>query len=146
MRKSLAATFGSTLLALALTAGMAGAQSGTSTEAPKDSSAPSTQTDQSAPSSSQAPQPAQPQSTQQQQSAPPQAAPQNQSNSTTDGRSESRTTERIVETERTKVLGMDPMVALIVGAVLFVVIVLAIVSMSRKTSTTSVETTTRRSV
>jgi len=57
MRTSLAATVGSTLLAVALTAGLAGAQSGTATDTTKDSSAPSTQTDQS---SQQPAQPSQP--------------------------------------------------------------------------------------
>jgi hypothetical protein len=69
-----------------------------------------------------------------------------QSDSRTDVRSESRTTEKVVETERARILGMDPMVALIVGAVLFVIVIMAIVAMSRKTSTTSVETTRRSSV
>ena len=52
-----------------------------------------------------------------------------------DGRSE-----RIVETDRSKFLGMDPTLAMIVGAVLFVVIVMAMVAMSRKSSDTRVET------
>jgi len=62
-----------------------------------------------------------------------------QSDTRSDFRSESRS-ERIVETERTKMLGMDPMVAMIVGAVLFIVVIMAIVAMSKRSSTTSVET------
>jgi len=124
--KSLTAVFGSFLLALTLTAGMAVAQSG-SADSPKDSSsqpAQQTQPDQSQPS------------------APGQAAPDmkqpQQSDTRSDFRSESRS-EKVVETERTKLLGMDPMVAMIVGAVLFIVVIMAIVAMSKK-STTSVET------
>jgi preprotein translocase subunit SecG len=126
--KSLTAVFGSFLLALTLTAGMAVAQSG-SADSPKDSSsqpAQQTQPDQS------------------QQSAPGQAVPdmkqpQSQSDTRSDFRSESRS-EKVVETERTKMLGMDPMVAMIVGAVLFIVVIMAIVAMSKRSSTTSVET------
>jgi preprotein translocase subunit SecG len=124
--KSLTAVFGSFLLALTLTAGMAVAQSG-SADSPKDSSsqpAQQTQPDQSQPS------------------APGQAAPdmkQPGSDTRSDFRSESRS-ERVVETERTKMLGMDPMVAMIVGAVLFIVVIMAIVAMSKRSSTTSVET------
>jgi len=66
-----------------------------------------------------------------------------QSDSRTDVRSDSRSEKVIVETERTKFLGLDPMVAMIVGAVLFVIVIMAIVSMSRKSSSTSVETTRR---
>ena len=62
-----------------------------------------------------------------------------QPDSRTDVRSESRS-ERIVETERTKMFGMDPMVAMIVGAVLFIVVILAIVAMAKQTSSTSGET------
>ena len=137
MRTSLAATVGSTLLAVALTAGLAGAQSGTATDTTKDSSAPSTQTDQS----SQPAQPVQPQPGQPSQSSPAQVAPgSNQSNSSTDVRSESRTTERVVET---RILGMDPTMALIVGAVLLVVVILAIVAMSRKQGPAPGESTRR---
>ena len=124
--KSLTAVFGSFLLALTLTAGMAVAQSG-SADSPKDSSsqpAQQSQPDQSQPS------------------APGQAAPDmkqpSQSDTRSDFRSESRS-ERVVETERTKMLGMDPMVAMIVGAVLFIVVIMAIVAMSKRSST-SVET------
>jgi preprotein translocase subunit SecG len=124
--KSLTAVFGSFLLALTLTAGMAVAQSG-SADSPKDSSsqpAQQSQPDQSQPS------------------APGQAAPDmkqpQQSDTRSDFRSESRS-ERVVETERTKMLGMDPMVAMIVGAVLFIVVIMAIVAMSKRSST-SVET------
>jgi preprotein translocase subunit SecG len=124
--KSLTAVFGSFLLALTLTAGMAVAQSG-SADSPKDSSsqpAQQTQPDQSQPS------------------APGQAAPDmkqpQQSDTRSDFRSESRS-EKVVETERTKMLGMDPMVAMIVGAVLFIVVIMAIVAMSKRSST-SVET------
>jgi len=124
--KSLTAVFGSFLLALTLTAGMAVAQSG-SADSPKDSSsqpAQQTQPDQSQPA------------------APGQAAPDmkqpQQSDTRSDFRSESRS-EKVVETDRTKLLGMDPMVAMIVGAVLFIVVIMAIVAMSKR-STTSVET------
>ncbi len=123
--KSLTAVFGSFLLALTLTAGMAVAQSG-SADSPKDSSS----------------QPAQQTQPDQSQSSAGQAAPdmkQPQSDTRSDFRSESRS-ERIVETERTKMLGMDPMVAMIVGAVLFIVVIMAIVAMSKRSSTTSVET------
>jgi hypothetical protein len=58
-------------------------------------------------------------------------------------RSESRTTERVVDTERTRILGVDSTVAVRVGAVLLVVVILAIVAMSRKQSTTDVEPTRR---
>ena len=125
--KSLTAVFGSFLLALTLTAGMAVAQSG-SADSPKDSSsqpAQQTQPDQSQPS------------------APGQAAPDmkqpSQSDTRSDFRSESRSSEKVVETERTKMLGMDPTVAMIVGAVLFIVVIMAIVAMSKRSST-SVET------
>jgi cobalamin biosynthesis Mg chelatase CobN len=126
------------LLAVALTAGLAGAQSGTATDTTKDSSAPSTQTDQSSS------QPAQPQPGQSSQSSPAQVAPgSNQSNSTTDVRSESRTTERVVETERTRILGMDPTMAVLVGAVLLIVVILAIVAMSRRQAPAAGEPTRR---
>jgi hypothetical protein len=122
--KSLTAVFGSFLLAITLTAGMAVAQSG-SADSPKDSSSQPAQQEQSS-----------------QPSAPGQAAPdmkQQQSDTRSDFRSESRS-EKVVETERTKMLGMDPMVAMIVGAVLFIVVIMAIVAMSKRSSTTSVET------
>jgi cobalamin biosynthesis Mg chelatase CobN len=126
------------LLAVALTAGLAGAQSGTATDTTKDSSAPSTQTDQSSS------QPAQPQPGQSSQSSPAQVAPgSNQSNSTTDVRNESRTTERVVETERTRILGMDPTMAVLVGAVLLIVVILAIVAMSRRQAPAPGEPTRR---
>jgi preprotein translocase subunit SecG len=126
--KSLTAVFGSFLLALTLTAGMAVAQSG-SADSPKDSSsqpAQQTQPDQSQPSAPG-------------QAAPDMKQPQSQSDTRSDFRSESRS-EKVVETERTKMLGMDPMVAMIVGAVLFIVVIMAIVAMSKRSSTTSVET------
>jgi preprotein translocase subunit SecG len=125
--KSLTAVFGSFLLALTLTAGMAVAQSG-SADSPKDSSsqpAQQTQPDQSQPSAPG-------------QAAPDMKQPQSQSDTRSDFRSESRS-EKVVETERTKMLGMDPMVAMIVGAVLFIVVIMAIVAMSKRSSTTSVE-------
>ncbi len=124
--KSLTAVFGSMLLAIMLTAGMAVAQSG-SADSPKDSASQPAQ--QSQPD--QSPQPP----------APGQAAPdmKQQPDSRTDVRSESRS-ERIVETERTKMFGMDPMVAMVVGAVLFIVVILAIVAMAKQTSSTSGET------
>ena len=119
--KSLTAVFGSLLLAMTLTAGMAVAQSG-SADSPKDS-----------PSQSQ---PAQPD--QSQPSAPSQAAPDMKQQSTdtrTDYRSDSRS-ERVVETEKAKFLGVDPMVAMIIGAVLFIVVIMAVVAMSKRSSTT----------
>jgi uncharacterized low-complexity protein len=123
--KSLTAVFGSMLLAITLTAGMAVAQSG-SADSPKDST-------------SQPAQPSQPDQSSQP-SAPGQAAPDmKQSDSRTDVRSETRS-ERIVDTERTKMLGMDPMFAMIVGAVLFIVVIMAIVAMAKQTSSTSTET------
>jgi hypothetical protein len=123
--KSLTAVFGSMLLAITLTAGMAIAQSGNA-DSPKDSTS----------------QPAHPSQPDQslQPAAPGQAAPDTkQSDSRTDVRSESRS-ERIVETERTKMLGMDPMVAMLVGAVLFIVVIMAIVAMAKQPSSTSGET------
>ena len=130
--KAVTALFGSMLLAITLTAGMAVAQSGTA-DSTKDSTS----------------QPAQPsQSSQPDQSSQP-AAPselkQSQTDSRTDVRTENRS-ERVVETERTKLLGMDPMVAMIVGAVLFIIVIMAIVSMSKRSSSTSVETTRRTSI
>jgi hypothetical protein len=127
--KSVAAVLGSMLLAITLTAGMAVAQSG-SADSPKDST-------------SQPAQPAQPSQPAQssQPSAPAQAAPDaKQSDTRTDVRSESRSEKVVVETERAKMFGMDPMVAMIVGAVLFIVVIMAIVAMAKKTESTSVET------
>jgi hypothetical protein len=114
------------LLVGALMAGAAGAQS-SSPDTTKDS------TSQQQGQSQQA-QPAQP-------NPPAQVAPgsESKSESRTDYRSDTRS-ERIVETERSKFLGMDPTLAMIVGAVLFVVIVMAMVAMSRKSSNTTVET------
>ena len=124
--RSLTAVLGSMLLAITLTAGMAVAQSG-SADSPKDST-------------SQPAQPSQPNQSSQP-SAPAQAAPDmKQSDSRTDVRSESRSEKVVVETERTKLLGMDPMVAMIVGAVLFIIVIMAIVAMAKKTESTSVET------
>jgi hypothetical protein len=127
--KRMTAIFGSMLLAGALMAGTAGAQS-SSTDTTKDSTS----------------QPGQSQQGQQAQPAPPtppaQVAPgseSKQSESRTDYRSDTRS-ERIVETERSKFLGMDPTLAMIIGAVLFIVIVMAMVAMSRKSSNTTVET------
>src|SRR5438876_6103878 len=99
--KAVTAVFGSMLLAITLTAGMAIAQSGSS-DSTKDST-------------SQPAQPAQPsQPAQSSQPAAPSEMKQSQTDSRTDVRTENRT-DRIVETERTKLLGMDPMVAMIVG-------------------------------
>ena len=89
--KAVTALFGSMLLAITLTAGMAVAQSG-SADSPKDST-------------SQPAQPAQPSQPAQssQPSAPAQAAPDvKQSDTRTDVRSESRSEKVIVETERAK--------------------------------------------
>ena len=130
--KAVTTLFGTMLLAITLTAGMAVAQSGTA-DSTKDSTS----------------QPAQPsQSSQPDQSSQP-AAPSEMKQSQTDSRTDVRTenrSERVVETERTKLLGMDPMVAMIVGAVLFIIVIMAIVSMSKRSSSTSVETTRRTSV
>ena len=127
--RAVTAVFGSMLLAITLTAGMAVAQSGAA-DSTKDST------------TSQPAQPSQPdQSSQSSQPAAP--SEMKQSDSRTDV---SRSEKVIVETERTKFLGLDPMVAMIVGAVLFVIVIMAIVSMSRKSSSTSVETTRRTSI
>ncbi len=130
--RAVTAVFGSMLLAITLTAGMAVAQSGAA-DSTKDST------------TSQPAQPSQPdQSSQSSQPAAP--SEMKQSDSRTDVRSDSRSEKVIVETERTKFLGLDPMVAMVVGAVLFVIVIMAIVSMSRKSSSTSVETTRRTSI
>ena len=127
--KAVTAVFGSMLLAITLTAGMAVAQSGAA-DSTKDST------------TSQPAQPSQPdQSSQSSQPAAP--SEMKQSDTRTDV---SRSEKVIVETERTKFLGVDPMVAMIVGAVLFIIVIMAIVSMSRKSSSTSVETTRRTSI
>jgi preprotein translocase subunit SecG len=127
--KAVTAVFGSMLLAITLTAGMAVAQSGAA-DSTKDST------------TSQPAQPSQPdQSSQSSQPAAP--SEMKQSDSRTDV---SRSEKVIVETERTKFLGLDPMVAMIVGAVLFIIVIMAIVSMSRKSSSSSVETTRRTSI
>ena len=130
--KAVTAVFGSMLLAITLTAGMAVAQSGAA-DSTKDST------------TSQPAQPSQPdQSSQSSQPAAP--SEMKQSDSRTDVRSDSRSEKVVVETERTRFLGVDPMVAMIVGAVLFIIVIMAIVSMSRKSSSTSVETTRRTSI
>ena len=124
--KRMTAVFGSMLLVGALMAGAAGAQSSPDTN--KDAT--SQQQGQSQ------------QGQQAQPNPPAQVAPgseSKQSESRTDYRSDTRS-ERIVETDRSKFLGMDPTLAMIVGAVLFVVIVMAMVAMSRKSSDTRVET------
>ncbi len=127
--RAVTAVFGSMLLAITLTAGMAVAQSGAA-DSTKDST------------TSQPAQPSQPD----QSSQPAAPSEMKQSDSRTDVRSDSRSEKVIVETERTKFLGLDPMVAMVVGAVLFVIVIMAIVSMSRKSSSTSVETTRRTSI
>jgi hypothetical protein len=58
-------------------------------------------------------------------------------------RSESRTTERVVDTERTRILGMDPTMGVLVGAVLLIVVILAIVAMSRRQTPAPGEPTRR---
>ena len=127
--KAVTAVFGSMLLAITLTAGMAVAQSGAA-DSTKDST------------TSQPAQPSQPA----QSSQPAAPSEMKQSDSRTDTRSDSRSEKVIVETERTKFLGLDPMVAMIVGAVLFVIVIMAIVSMSKRSSSSSVETTRRTSI
>jgi hypothetical protein len=116
------------LLAGALMTGAASAQS-SSPDTPKDFTSQQGQSQQG-----QQAQPAQP-------NPPAQVAPgsESKSESRTDYRSDTRS-ERIVETERSKFLGMDPTLAMIIGAVLFIVIVMAMVAMSRKSSNTTVET------
>jgi len=85
--------------------------------------APAAPTDpKAAPDSSSAPQPAQPQSPQLQQAPPP--------STQTETRTEK--TERIVEREPGKFLGVDPTIAMILGAALLIVIVFARVAMSRR--------------
>jgi preprotein translocase subunit SecG len=133
--RSLTAVLGSMLLAITLTAGMAVAQSGTA-DSTKDSTSQPAQPSQPAQSS---------QPDQSSQPAAPSEMKQSQTDSRTDVRTENRS-ERVVETERTKLLGMDPMVAMIVGAVLFIIVIMAIVSMSKRSSSTSVETTRRTSI
>jgi preprotein translocase subunit SecG len=136
--KAVTAVFGSMLLAITLTAGMAVAQSGSSDSTKDSTSQPAQPAQPSQPAQSSEP-------AQSSQPAAPSEMKQSQSDSRTDVRTENRT-DRIVETERTKLLGMDPMVAMIVGAVLFIVVIMAIVSMSKRSSSTSVETTRRTSV
>jgi hypothetical protein len=75
-----------------------------------------------APDSSSAPQPSQP--------STPQMQPAPSTNTQTETRTEK--TERIVEREPGKFLGVDPTVAMILGAVLLIVIVFALVAMSRR--------------
>src|SRR6266513_3151234 len=115
--KRMTAVFGSMLLVGALMAGAAGAQSSPDTN--KDA----TSQQQGQSQQGQQAQPAQP-------NPPAQVAPGSESESRTDYRSDTRS-ERVVETERGKILGMDPTFAMIVGAVLFIVIVMAMVAMSR---------------
>lgn len=136
--KAVTAVFGSMLLAITLTAGMAVAQSGSSDSTKDSTSQPAQPAQPSQPAQSSPP-------AQSSQPAAPSEMKQSQSDSRTDVRTENRT-DRIVETERTKLLGMDPMVAMIVGAVLFIIVIMAIVSMSKRSSSTSVETTRRTSV
>src|SRR5438445_6724940 len=126
--KQMTAVFGSMLLVGALMAGAAGARSRPDTN--KDA----TSQQQGQSQQGQQAQPAQP-------NPPAQVAPgsESKSESRTDYRSDTRS-ERVVETERGKILGMDPTFAMIVGAVLFIVIVMAMVAMSRKSSNTTVET------
>ena len=67
------------------------------------------------------------------QPAPPQS-PQMQQAPPTSTQTETRTekTERIVEREPGKLLGVDPTVAMILGAAILIVIVFAMVAMSRR--------------
>jgi preprotein translocase subunit SecG len=130
MPKRMTAILGSMLLTGALLAGTAGGQS-SSPDTTKDSTSQPAQQGQQG----QQGQPAQP-------TPPAQVAPgseSKQSDTKTDYRSDTRT-ERIVETQRTSFFGMDPTMAVIIGAVLFIIIVLAMVAMTRKSSTTTVET------
>ena len=127
--KRMTAVFGSMLLVGALMAGAAGAQSSN-----PDTNKDATSQQQGQSQQGQQAQPAQP-------NPPAQVAPgsESKSESRTDYRSDTRS-ERIVETERGKFLGMDPTFAMVVGAVLFIVIIMAMVAMSRKSSNTTVET------
>ncbi len=127
--KRMTAVFGSMLLVGALMAGAAGAQSSN-----PDTTKDATSQQQGQSQQGQQAQPAQP-------NPPAQVAPgsESKSESRTDYRSDTRS-ERIVETERGKFLGMYPTFAMVVGAVLFIVIVMAMVAMSRKSSNTTVET------
>ena len=129
-RKRMIAVFGTTLLLLAVTAGYVGAQS--SAPNPSDPNAQQSQpAQQNPPAQSQQAQPDQPQ----QPSAPAPGAPAQGMNSS-ESRSDYRSSERIVETERGRFLGMDPTIAMIIGAALLVVIVVAMVAMSsRRTNT-----------
>jgi preprotein translocase subunit SecG len=124
--KRMTAVFGGMLLVGALMTGAASAQS-SSTDTTKDA------TTQQQSQSEQA-QPAQP-------NPPAQVAPgaESKSESRSDYRSDTRT-ERTVETDRGKFLGMDPTFAAVIGAVLFIVIIMAMVAMNRKSSNTTVET------
>ena len=127
--KRMTAIFGSMLLVGALMTGVASAQS-SSPDTTKDS--PSQQGQSQQGQQTQQAQPAQPA----QPTPPAQVAPgseSKQSESRTDYRSDTRS-------ERSKFLGMDPTLAMIIGAVLFIVIVMAMVAMSRKSSITTVET------
>ena len=122
--KRMTAVFGGMLLVGALMAGAAGAQS-SSTET-KDAT---TSQQQSQSEQGQQAQPAQP-------NQPAQApGAESKSESRSDYRSDTRT-DRTVETERGKILGIDPTMAAIIGAVLFIVIIMAMVAMNRKSSTT----------
>ncbi len=137
--KRMTAAFGSTLLLIALVVGGVGAKT-LAPDSTKNATPPPSEQTQPAQSGqpNQPSTPAQPN----QPSAPAQGAPATDtksSDSRTDYRSDTRS-ERIVETDRTKFLGIDPTLAMIIGAVVPVVIVLAMVSMTRKNSSTTVET------
>jgi len=108
-------------LTLLLIAGFTVNASAQQPTAPAPAAAPTDPKPQ-APDSGSAPQPAQPQSPQMQQAPPP--------NTQTETRTEK--TERIVEREPGKFLGVDPTIAMILGAALLIVIVFAMVAMSRR--------------
>jgi len=118
------AVFGSILIVGALMVGAAGAQS-SSTDT-KDATTSQSQSQSEQGQQGQQAQPAQPN----------QAAPgaESKSESRSDYRSDTRT-DRIVETDRGTFLGMNPTLAMIIGAVLFVVIIMAMVAMNRKGTT-----------
>jgi type IV secretory pathway VirB10-like protein len=139
--RCLVPTWLSLVLMVTLTAGMAMAQSSPPSGA-TDTTSPPAQSTTPSPSPSQEgdkPPAAQTSPT----PAPNIQAPSTQTESRTEVRSE-----RIVETERpSSVFGLDSNVVMILGAVLFVVVILAVVAMARRTDdSTSTTRTTRTTI
>src|SRR5262249_42779355 len=122
--KRMTEVFGGILIVGALMVGAAGAQS-SSTDT-KDATTSQSQSQSEQGQQGQQAQPAQPN-----QAAPGAEA---KSESRSDYRCDTRT-DRIVETDRGTFLGMNPTLAMIIGAVLFVVIIMAMVAMNRKGTT-----------